>query len=501
MTDPPLPADLSGWPADPCRLLGVGPGASARDVRAAYTRLIRFYKPEHYPREFERLRAAYEALVAGAPLPPPRPAPPARPAADPSPAPNPARRAPHPVRRALRPPEPEPERERVSGMAVGRPIAVDREVAALWETAAREGADSAYGPLARIAEHYPRHAGLYARLYWLRRADSRVDPNRWPVDWLFAGLARTRLDRTLVELLAAEVRRDPGVACRPDCRQLLESDADPAALAAFLAVRWEGLLRTCDWAAVAEEMRQTRDRVLAGGEGEWLALMGRVWDWVAWEARGADQLRRLCARQIEALEHLAVREPYWFDRADALRATVRACIGFWDEGKDATLFCRVVRDGSRQPFAEVHDSVEGLIARIAAEPRKWLNTLSGRSGPPYPALAHFGTLLDRYAADGHPLLLPADLIAHGGRALRRMINDLGRAPGWARMFGGCTNYRAVRGQLLDLCLREDIGAEIVADHLPARPVAGCRWADALAEAVQKDWPLRYVVCACRLFRA
>ena len=41
MSESALPEDLSLWPDSPFQLLGVTPGASERDLRRAYTRLIR----------------------------------------------------------------------------------------------------------------------------------------------------------------------------------------------------------------------------------------------------------------------------------------------------------------------------------------------------------------------------------------------------------------------------------------------------------------------------
>ena len=50
-------------PEDPYELLGVPRDAGPRDLRRAYTRLIRAYKPEQHPEQFRRIRAAYEAAL------------------------------------------------------------------------------------------------------------------------------------------------------------------------------------------------------------------------------------------------------------------------------------------------------------------------------------------------------------------------------------------------------------------------------------------------------
>jgi hypothetical protein len=56
-----LPDDPKHWPDDPFEVLGVTRGVSDADLRRAYTRLIRRFKPEHTPEQFRRVREAYEA--------------------------------------------------------------------------------------------------------------------------------------------------------------------------------------------------------------------------------------------------------------------------------------------------------------------------------------------------------------------------------------------------------------------------------------------------------
>src|SRR6478752_3317379 len=98
MTPPELPDDPAEWPTDPFALPGVEPGASELDIKRAYTRLIRRFKPEHAPDQFRRIREAYEACLEGfrwlAPPPEfrwdaaPRPAPAPEPLPEPRPEPD-----------------------------------------------------------------------------------------------------------------------------------------------------------------------------------------------------------------------------------------------------------------------------------------------------------------------------------------------------------------------------------------------------------------------------
>ena len=57
-----LPEDPSQWPNDPFKLIGVTRNVDKRQLRQAYSKLIRIYKPDHFPVEFQKIRDAYLAI-------------------------------------------------------------------------------------------------------------------------------------------------------------------------------------------------------------------------------------------------------------------------------------------------------------------------------------------------------------------------------------------------------------------------------------------------------
>lgn len=64
MRDPEtLPEDPEDWPRDPARLLGVNSSADEQTIRRAYLKLIRKFKPDAFPRQFQIIREAYESLL------------------------------------------------------------------------------------------------------------------------------------------------------------------------------------------------------------------------------------------------------------------------------------------------------------------------------------------------------------------------------------------------------------------------------------------------------
>ena len=57
-----LPEDLNDWPNDPFELLNLQRSADARTAKRAYFKLVRKYKPDRFPAEFQQIHAAYESV-------------------------------------------------------------------------------------------------------------------------------------------------------------------------------------------------------------------------------------------------------------------------------------------------------------------------------------------------------------------------------------------------------------------------------------------------------
>jgi hypothetical protein len=65
MTDTPDEPDWSLLPREPVRFFGLGEGFDRRELKRAYNELIRRFKPEKHPQEFQRIRAAFEQIDSG----------------------------------------------------------------------------------------------------------------------------------------------------------------------------------------------------------------------------------------------------------------------------------------------------------------------------------------------------------------------------------------------------------------------------------------------------
>ena len=63
MSDNRLSEDYRDWPNNPYELLEVDENVGRLELRRAYTRLIRRFKPEHFPEQFQLLREAYDTIT------------------------------------------------------------------------------------------------------------------------------------------------------------------------------------------------------------------------------------------------------------------------------------------------------------------------------------------------------------------------------------------------------------------------------------------------------
>ncbi len=58
--DSHLPDNFDAWPDSPFELLGLPEDATLRDAKRAFAKLIRIYKADSHPKEFQRIRDAFE---------------------------------------------------------------------------------------------------------------------------------------------------------------------------------------------------------------------------------------------------------------------------------------------------------------------------------------------------------------------------------------------------------------------------------------------------------
>jgi hypothetical protein len=465
MSEAPLPDDLARWPHDPYALLGISRRASPAEVRRAYTRLIRFYKPEHFPEQFRRIRVAYEAVLGHAE----RAAPPRTEAGDDvgCPAPD------EPV------------------LPLHREAAPEEALDQLWQRASAGEEVAAYQGLRRLAAQYPGHTAIRLRLYWLLLAAPELDVPRSRFDWLVEGLLYTGCTGPLRELYREEVADIPNEAWSDRYDRLLACDLAPDRLAELAEWRWRAGVRLECWPELTADIAALRPRLLPTEETAWVRLLFVLVEELAWSLDdNAAALLGECLREVEQHAHLAHRHGFDFSRLDFLRSVRQGWQALQSRRVPGVLL-RFIPLSWTRPFAEYRARLEGLLERISNSPQEWLDHFNTVQNHGKSVLAHLGQVLDQFEATQRQ---PAEDAA--GAEVRRELTLR-----WLdRVLPAALSYLTLRPKLLDFCLREAMTPESVADLATARRGAGSRAERALAQRLRTDWPLRYVYRACRLFR-
>jgi hypothetical protein len=339
MSSPELPDDLRGWPNDPFELLGVARGTSEPDIKRAYTRLIRRFKPEHHPDEFRRVREAYEAcltqgrwffppteFVEPVVVPPsdvrqepiePIAAPEARDESE-------SRLPENPV---------EPVRFEVPQFSRQSPRIDDAE--RLWRLAVEGHNEEAYRELKSLATAHPDRVDLFLRLYWLLALTPSLDADLTRHNWLADALVRSKLNGSAVELYRRELGIDPDVALYGPYLELLAAEAHPNDLLHVGRLRLFAAGRSRSWGPADVDLKVLAKRIPLYNEAAWLSFLVTASDWTAWEQPWP--LSASIRDELDHLKHLELAHAESFDRIEeTIRLSTRLAKD-WSDVADALL--------------------------------------------------------------------------------------------------------------------------------------------------------------------
>ncbi|HEX4150514.1 MAG TPA: J domain-containing protein, partial [Pirellulales bacterium] len=378
-----LPSDLGDWPQNPYQLLGVQPSVEPRDLKRAYTQLIRVYKPEQFPDHFRRLREAYETVLRQVEF---RTKYQVRDDEPPAASQNLTRAdiTPADVRQFERFVN-EPE-------IVSWPARLDQ----IWETAASGLEEPAYRQFVELEQLHPGHPDLCVRLYWLLALEPRLDLGRDPEDWLAKGLMNVGLSGPLGELYRRRIASHPQEALSERCEKLLAAPATPGLLAAFAEQRWNTAAVLGDAAPlVAADLERLRPAIAAQAEEIWINLVVRAMEYLAWsdDSNSREQAFEY-RRQVEVAEHLHRRLEHLFDRMEI----VFEIAAIWRESQRRTahgnVLHRIMRQSRLTDFATTRPQLESELRTALITPSAMLDGLSAVLNRSSVAALAFGELLD-----------------------------------------------------------------------------------------------------------
>jgi hypothetical protein len=477
MSEHTLPEDCSRWPANPFDLLGVAPGVSERDLRRAYARLIRAYKPEHSPEQFRRIREAYETVRSYAAFYTTFEAP-----ADP-PAPPDEDRQVAPSLSGV--PESDDPAAPVEDRApVPLPRTLDEELDEAWEWAVAGDEARAYARLLELRDAHPGRPETYLRLYCLLGLAPELDGRRKPCDFLAECLRESGGGGPCHEPYRLEIEDDPAEALTGRFVALLEATTQPGLLATFVEWRWRAAAGRGRFDVIGNDVPGLRARLAFDAEEVWLRLLAFAAGQLAWIPARPDAFGLAeCLREIGTHQHLQLSSADVFDRLEFLE---RVAAGWHSLVKCGAVPADLLGLLSRfwaRPFPEVRPAVMGLLAAIDQEKMEWLCYLDALQV--YPALlALFGEILDshQWTLDREDDDRDPDELAESARQ-------------FLEEFGGVRYGGGLRTRLLAFCLRERIDPEVVARVAIAETVP---LPDARRDKLVNDWPLRHLYRACTL---
>ncbi|MEI8380003.1 MAG: J domain-containing protein [Planctomycetota bacterium] len=290
-----LPEDVSQWPTDSAEILGIMDSATRKDAKRAYTRLIKRFKPEHFPEHFRRLREAYDQVdsrlqwrdklashgftiqfgddsSATVSL--------TKNTDDDSDSPA--------VDSADRPPEAsdrevsstvEPPRSNSNATAETDASSSRQNDSAdqHWQSALDGGNTvMVYRALEKLAATGRATETDFLRLYWLAILQSEIDPQRAAVSWLIEGMQQHGPESRLFELYANELERHPVEIHHERSIALLNTMSRHGRLVDLLRIRWRAARSLDDFRIIATDLESFKHRMFDDFDGWTSLLMGAM---------------------------------------------------------------------------------------------------------------------------------------------------------------------------------------------------------------------------------
>jgi hypothetical protein len=465
MSAPDLPDDLDLWPSNPYELLGVSHGVTFNELRKAYTRLIRRFKPEQKPDHFRRVRAAFDLLSQYVERPSSKSEEEAPPPVEESPV-----RSSAPILE-----------EAITTAPRSIAASTEDDVEELWRLACSSQEDEAYRRLASLNERRPGQVEVLLQLYWLLVLFPQQDARRSPLDWLVTGLTRLGMVGPLKELYRRETVLRPDEALSDRYERLLALSQGPKQLAELLEWRWLAASRLQRPGVIAGDLQGYRDRVQNEDDEAWLRLLVTAAEQLIaiHTVPTAQPLIAQCSKEAERLDHLATRFPELYDRLEIITGSLAGLSYLWQEEGTNSLLWRLLSSSWGRPFSELRPFLEEYLAQVADKPRKAMVTLL-QTGTKSLALLSRITHLLRWYQDA----IGASYMPEHGEVLESELAQkiLVRSAG--------LEYYQIRLLLLDFFLSDGLLPERVAQHA----------SQAVAEKIHNDLPLHSICWGYRLFR-
>jgi hypothetical protein len=451
MSEHRLPEDVENWPENPYELLGVSRSVDRVELRRAYVRLIRQFKPDHFPEQFRRIRAAYEA--AGHWLEWSSAA--ARQAAS-STQTTTIRTS--EVRAATDktsqgqaadlPPTGRSEQEqqrRTQPQKTTKAFDTQTRIASLWKQAIAGQAADAYRGLVELESMQAGDGERCLRLYWLLVLYPKLDDRRDRCEWLVRGIRRHMRVSPLVELYCREIEETPAEASAVRSQALFSAAARSPIVVVLARARWNAMRKLLRWESVLADLAELRKVCSRADPVTWAQLVICAIDQLAFAKDLA--ARKAFDELLDELDSIPEAEPQiqWAQaRFDLLRPMA---IELQELQKSFGELGRIL-DLIPDTWPQVSDETQMRL----------LHVLGTMLADPQTALASIDQLVTRAASLAAHLAELLHQTTRGAGRLKANEEFLGVVRQFFRMFAGL-QYQQIRSSLLQMCIQEQVAPD------------------------------------------
>ncbi|MCA9058431.1 MAG: J domain-containing protein [Planctomycetaceae bacterium] len=268
MTDH-LPDDPDHWPINPRDLLNVSANADRSEIRRAYTVLLRRFRPEKYPRQFQRIREALETLLEELKFADNN----ANPAADPS----------FQMSLPWQPSDrPGPHRPTATTGAGGSSHSPTQQVSAaanaLWDEYTRHPTQQCVRRLFDLVQSHHKDVTIFLMGYWMAKFTPDLCGELQAIDWIRLGLQHIGTSEDLVALLIQEADEDRSLTNPESDDEFAALIRNPGLRSRYLLTRWTRLARFGAWKQLANEYSGEQRSLAFSHPDVWFHLSSRVFE-------------------------------------------------------------------------------------------------------------------------------------------------------------------------------------------------------------------------------
>ena len=309
-----LPESTDDWPDDAWKLLGVEHDADLKSLRRAYTRLIRKFKPEHSPDEFQKIREAYDAARAFFELKEQLEL------GDDS-----AIRLVDPL--IVKPADKFFDEAKASteSQTIGLPdespgysaSEVGKKLENAWAFALAGDIATARNRLEELHTETPDNEDVIARLYWIRKI-TPSEPIEELIEWLIGIVKRRGVRGRPWQFLLTESAWNSRETLRDDIVDLVCAGSQPERLVPLLLIRWKRASRVLNWKVIRNDLTVIRNQFLPDNPEVWLELLVSALQIVVWAETIPDDLQKELVDEISQFEEMHLQFPQAFDHLDEL---------------------------------------------------------------------------------------------------------------------------------------------------------------------------------------